>query len=180
MPILSAPDCDSGRMTSIQPELWIDRAGQAIAFYAAAFGARLLHRVGDGDDIVAQLAVGEAAFWVAAAGPGDRQADRPLAAGPDTSDRCPAEVTRDRHPTTPLMRRDGLPCPCGAVALVVHHSAIARTALMQQTAAVYALPRPHPGRPRRTAHRPGAVSASNGLSMPTSPTTACISILRGR
>jgi PhnB protein len=26
----------------------------------------VLHRVGDGDDIVAQLAVGDAAFWVAA------------------------------------------------------------------------------------------------------------------
>ena len=56
-------------MTSIQPELWIDRAGQAVAFYAEAFGARILHLVGEGDDIVAQLAVGEAAFWVAAAGP---------------------------------------------------------------------------------------------------------------
>jgi PhnB protein len=38
-----------------------------VAFYAEAFGARVLHRVGDGDDIVAQLAVGDAAFWVAAA-----------------------------------------------------------------------------------------------------------------
>jgi len=56
-------------MTIIQPELWIDRASQAVAFYAEAFGARILHRVGEGDDIVAQLAVGEAAFWVAAAGP---------------------------------------------------------------------------------------------------------------
>jgi PhnB protein len=56
-------------MTSIQPELWVDRAGQAITFYAEAFGARVLHRVGEGDDIVAQLAVGEAAFWVAAAAP---------------------------------------------------------------------------------------------------------------
>jgi PhnB protein len=56
-------------MTSIQPELWVERAGQAIAFYGEAFGARVLHRVGEGDDIVAQLAVGEAAFWVAAAGP---------------------------------------------------------------------------------------------------------------
>jgi PhnB protein len=61
--------CDSKRMTSIQPELWVERAGQAVAFYAEAFGARVLHQVGDGDDIVAQLAVGEAAFWVAAAAP---------------------------------------------------------------------------------------------------------------
>ena len=57
-------------MTSIQPELWVERAGQAVAFYADAFGARVLHQAGQGDDIVAQLAVGEAAFWVAAAGPG--------------------------------------------------------------------------------------------------------------
>ncbi len=56
-------------MTSIQPELWVQRAGQAIAFYAEAFGARVLHRVGEGDDIVAQLVVGDAAFWVAAAAP---------------------------------------------------------------------------------------------------------------
>ena len=55
-------------MTSIQPELWVDRAAQAVAFYQAAFGATVLHQVGDGEDIVAQLAIGDAAFWVAAAG----------------------------------------------------------------------------------------------------------------
>ena len=54
-------------MTSIQPELWVERASQAVTFYTDAFGARVLHRVGEGDDIVVQLAVGEAAFWVAAA-----------------------------------------------------------------------------------------------------------------
>ena len=54
---------------SIQPELWVDRAGAAVAFYEAAFGARVLHRVGEGDDIVAQLAAGDATFWVAAASP---------------------------------------------------------------------------------------------------------------
>ena len=52
-------------MTSIEPELWVDRARDAIAYYEAAFGATVLHRVGDGDDIVAQLGVGEAGFWVA-------------------------------------------------------------------------------------------------------------------
>src|SRR5215472_9404142 len=71
-------------MTSIQPELWIDHAGQAVAFYAEAFGARVLHRVGEGDDIVAQLAVGDAAFWVAAAGP-DRGRFSPRAIGGATS-----------------------------------------------------------------------------------------------
>jgi PhnB protein len=54
-------------MTGIQPELWVERAGEAVRFYEAAFGARVLHLVGEGDDIVAQVAVGDAAFWVGAA-----------------------------------------------------------------------------------------------------------------
>ena len=57
-------------MVSIQPELWVEQAGAALVFYRDAFGARVVHCVGEGDDIVAQLAVGEAMFWVAAAGPG--------------------------------------------------------------------------------------------------------------
>jgi PhnB protein len=51
-------------VTSIEPELWVDRPRDAIAFYEAAFGASVLHLVGDGDEVVAQLAVGEARFWV--------------------------------------------------------------------------------------------------------------------
>ncbi|HEY7483910.1 MAG TPA: VOC family protein [Streptosporangiaceae bacterium] len=54
-------------MTGIQPELWLDRAAAAVAFYGEAFGATVLHRVGDGDQIVAQLAVGDAAFWISSA-----------------------------------------------------------------------------------------------------------------
>jgi PhnB protein len=57
-------------MTGIQPELWIDRAAAAVAFYQAAFGARVLHQVGEGDEIVAQLAIGDAAFWVSSGGAG--------------------------------------------------------------------------------------------------------------
>jgi PhnB protein len=56
-------------MPSIQPELWAERAGEAVAFYESAFGATVLHLVGQGDDVVAQLSVGDAAFWVAAASP---------------------------------------------------------------------------------------------------------------
>ena len=56
-------------MTSIQPELWVESPREALAFYEAAFGATVRHCVGDGDDIVAQLGVGEAAFWVAPASP---------------------------------------------------------------------------------------------------------------
>jgi PhnB protein len=55
-------------MTSIQPEVWVDRGGAGLAFYQSASGARALHRVGEGDDIVAQPAVGDAAFWIAATG----------------------------------------------------------------------------------------------------------------
>jgi uncharacterized glyoxalase superfamily protein PhnB len=55
-------------VTSIQPELWVDRGAQAVAFYQAAFGATVLHRVGEGEDIVAQLAIGGAGFWVSTAG----------------------------------------------------------------------------------------------------------------
>jgi PhnB protein len=55
-------------MTSLQPELWVDAGATAVAFYKAAFGAQVLHLVGEGQDIVAQLAVDGAAFWVAAAG----------------------------------------------------------------------------------------------------------------
>jgi PhnB protein len=48
-------------------ELAVRRGRAAIDFYVAAFGARELHRVG-GDErneaVVAELAVGEATFWV--------------------------------------------------------------------------------------------------------------------
>ncbi len=53
-------------MTSIQPELWVDNPREAVDFYRAAFGATTLHIAGAGEEIVAQLAVGECAFWVAA------------------------------------------------------------------------------------------------------------------
>jgi PhnB protein len=53
-------------VTSIQPELWVERPAEAVRFYEVAFGARVLHRVGEGEDIVAQLGIGEAAFWVSA------------------------------------------------------------------------------------------------------------------
>src|SRR5262245_66677214 len=54
-------------MTSIQPELWVDTPPEALTFYEAAFGATIIHLVGEGEDIVAQLRVGDAMFWVAPA-----------------------------------------------------------------------------------------------------------------
>ena len=68
-------------MTSIEPQLWTDRAAAAVAFYKAAFGADVLHVVGDGDDIVAQLTVGDARFWVTAADPGMHRFDPRQIAG---------------------------------------------------------------------------------------------------
>ena len=57
-------------MTGVQPELWVDRPSEAITFYQAAFGATVVHQAGEGEDIVAQLAVGDAYFWVANTDPG--------------------------------------------------------------------------------------------------------------
>ena len=56
-------------MASIQPQLWSDTAATAVAFYTEAFGAQVRHLVGDGEDIVAQLDVEGAVFWVTAADP---------------------------------------------------------------------------------------------------------------
>jgi uncharacterized glyoxalase superfamily protein PhnB len=35
-------------MTSIQPELWLETPREAVAFYEAAFGATIIHLVGEG------------------------------------------------------------------------------------------------------------------------------------
>jgi PhnB protein len=56
-------------VTGIQPELWVDCADAAVDFYKTAFNAVVLHCVGDGEDIVVQLAVDDAAFWLTSASP---------------------------------------------------------------------------------------------------------------
>jgi len=66
-------------VTRFEPELWVGSPRAAIAFYADAFGATVLHQVGEGDELVAQLAVGEARFWVSNANGRDRL--DPLAGG---------------------------------------------------------------------------------------------------
>jgi PhnB protein len=70
-------------MTGLQPEFWVDRPAAAVAFYTEAFGATVLHQAGDGEDIVAQLAVDDAAFWVSAADP-DAKRFNPAALGGGT------------------------------------------------------------------------------------------------
>jgi PhnB protein len=55
-------------MTSLQPELAVRHGRDAVAFYVAAFGATEVYRVGGTEEspsLVAQLAVGDAQFWVA-------------------------------------------------------------------------------------------------------------------
>jgi len=54
-------------VAGIEPQLWVEGASAAVTFYQAAFDAVVLHRVGDGDDIVVQLGVGDGRFWVTAA-----------------------------------------------------------------------------------------------------------------
>jgi PhnB protein len=70
-------------VTSIEPQFWTELAAAAVAFYERGFGAVVVHQVGDGDDIVAQLAVGEARFWVSSADPVNGRLD-PLSAGGST------------------------------------------------------------------------------------------------
>ena len=52
---------------ALQPQLSVRRGREAVAFYIAAFGAQELYRVGGTDDhkeVVSQLAIGTAGFWV--------------------------------------------------------------------------------------------------------------------
>jgi PhnB protein len=52
---------------SVVPQLSVRRGREAVEFYKAAFGAMEVYRVGGTDeheDVVAQLAVGDASFWV--------------------------------------------------------------------------------------------------------------------
>lgn len=57
---------DSVKIISISPMLSVRKGANALAFYKAAFGASELFRLdSDTGEVVAQLAVGEAHFWVA-------------------------------------------------------------------------------------------------------------------
>ncbi|HYV02592.1 MAG TPA: VOC family protein [Actinomycetota bacterium] len=51
----------------ISPELSVRRGREAVEFYQAAFGARVVYRVGGTEEnpaVVCQLSVGRTAFWV--------------------------------------------------------------------------------------------------------------------
>src|SRR5207247_2737091 len=58
---------DNPGSVKIMPELSVRRGRAAVEFYKAAFGAIEVYRVGGTDenpDVVAQLSVGNASFWV--------------------------------------------------------------------------------------------------------------------
>ena len=59
----------TGLRFEIQPELWVDDAPGAVTFYERAFGAKVEHLVGAADDpdLIAQLSMGGACFWVSSA-----------------------------------------------------------------------------------------------------------------
>lgn len=53
---------------TVSPQLAVRRGREAVDFYRAAFGAREIYRVGGTDEqpeVVSQLAVGDATFWLA-------------------------------------------------------------------------------------------------------------------
>jgi PhnB protein len=49
---------------NVEPELYVSRSREAVEFYRAAFGATEIYRFG-GEEIVAQLSLGDSRFWVA-------------------------------------------------------------------------------------------------------------------
>src|SRR5258708_31666725 len=69
----SEPRSRTGKRPGIQAQLSVRQGRAAVEFYKAAFGATELFRFGGDDanaEIVAQLAVGDGAFWVEDESPG--------------------------------------------------------------------------------------------------------------
>jgi PhnB protein len=63
---MSNPSPHATTTTSIEPMLSVRHGAQAIEFYQSAFGATVLYRIDAPDgEVVAQLSVGGARFWVA-------------------------------------------------------------------------------------------------------------------
>ena len=55
---------DTAPRTLITATLSVRRGSEAIEFYKTAFGATVLHQVGDASNVVARLAVNGAEFWL--------------------------------------------------------------------------------------------------------------------
>jgi PhnB protein len=53
------------RNSSLSPMLSVRRGKEALAFYQAAFGAKVLFRAGEvREEVIAKLAIGNAEFWI--------------------------------------------------------------------------------------------------------------------
>jgi PhnB protein len=75
------------RTAQIMPELSVRNGLAALRFYAEAFGAVITYQVGgtpDNESVVAQLAIGPAAFWVADESPEHENFSPESAGGPTT------------------------------------------------------------------------------------------------
>src|ERR1700758_318575 len=55
--------------TTIAPWLCVRGSARAVDFYKAAFGAKELFRMGDGDSVVARLSIDGAEFWLSEESP---------------------------------------------------------------------------------------------------------------
>lgn len=60
---MNVPD-SGGLRPGVQVQLSVRRGSEAIAFYVEAFGATVVYRFDGDGEVVAQLAVGDTAFWV--------------------------------------------------------------------------------------------------------------------
>ena len=108
-------------MTSIQPELRVDRGAEAVTFYQAAFAATVLHRAGDGEDLVDQLAIGDAAFWVSTAGsPASASTPRRSAARPAAPSSSPVTPRRSSAAGSPQVPPGQTNTPGGLPELETH------------------------------------------------------------
>ena len=73
-----------GYAPTVSPQLAVRRGREAVEFYKAAFGAVEVYRVGGTDEheeVVAQLTVGDASFWVADEAPEHRTSAPSRSAG---------------------------------------------------------------------------------------------------
>ncbi len=137
---------DATPRTLITATLSVRRGYEAIEFYKAAFGATVLHQVGDASNVVARLAVNGAEFWLSDESP------EHLNFSPETLGGCSVRML--------LMTDD----PDAVCARAVAAGAYAGRAGVRGARLAH---RPHP-RPVRAplGNRAGAVNATSRAAAP--------------
>ena len=86
--------------TEVLPELSVRRGREAVEFYKAALGAVEIYRLGgteQNEDVVAQLSVGNASFWVSDESPAHKNFS-PESLGGSTGWATPSVVFRKGRP----------------------------------------------------------------------------------